>query len=94
MLTLRKITSHPHVTDAYRVVHDGIEIGSIGKQLGAYQREFWAWGIDTILPQQVFATDGEARDRVDAMAQFKAAWEVFASDQARLAYFMEMKRRQ
>jgi hypothetical protein len=72
---------------------DEIEVvGSIGQQTGAHQLQFWHWGIDTVLPCQAFATGGEARDRNDAMAQFKAVWQVFASEPARLASFLEAKR--
>jgi hypothetical protein len=84
------------VTDAFRVIHkaagEEIEVGSIGLQTGSRQRQFWHWGIDTVLSRQPFKTDGEARNRDDAMAQFKAVWEVFASEPDRLASFLEMKR--
>jgi hypothetical protein len=46
-------------------------------------------------PRQSFKTEGEAIDREDAMKQFKAVWEVFASDQARLEKFLApLQRRQ
>jgi len=86
------------VSDAYRVIHtanDGIdlEVGSVGLQTAAHHgRQFWTWGIDTVLPRQAFATAGEAGDREDAMAQFHAVWEVFASDEKRLAAFLAIKR--
>jgi hypothetical protein len=95
-LFLRQVRGHPRVTDAFRVIHkaagEEIKIGSIGLQTGSHQRRYWSWGIDTVLPRQPFATRGEAPDRDDAMAQFKAVWEVFASDPDRLAQFLEMKR--
>jgi hypothetical protein len=95
-LFLRQVRGHPRVTDAFRVIHkaagEEIEIGSIGLQTGSHQRQFWHWGIDTVLPRQPFATKGEARDRDDAMAQFRAVWEVFCSEPARLASFLEAKR--
>lgn len=91
-LLLHKVTGHPMATDAYRVIYDGIEIGSIGKQAGAHQRVFWSWGIDSVLPRQSFATSGEGRDLEDCMKQFRAVWEVFASEPERLAAFMEAKR--
>jgi hypothetical protein len=95
-LRLHKITTHRHVDNAYRVVlklDDGsdLEIGSIGEQVGSRQRRFWSWGIDTVLPRQRFATEGEARDREDAMSQFKAVWLVFESEPERLAAFMQLK---
>jgi hypothetical protein len=92
ILILRKVTGHLQATDAYRVVYDGMEVGSIGLQTDAHQREYWAWGIDTVLPRQSFATQGEARDQDEAMRLFRATWEVFASDPERLADFIEMKR--
>jgi hypothetical protein len=91
-LRLRNVAGHAQAQDAYRVVYDGIEIGSIGKQQGAQQRVFWLWAVDTVLPRQSFATRGEGRDREDCMAQFKATWDVFISEPARLASFMEAKR--
>jgi hypothetical protein len=95
-LFLRQVRSHPRVTDAFRVIHkaagEEIEIGSIGVQTGLRQRQFWHWGIDSVLPRQPFATAGEARDRDDAMAQFKAVWDVFASEPARLPSFLDAKR--
>jgi hypothetical protein len=91
-LSLRKATGHPQARDAYRVIYDGIEIGSISKQIGAHHREFWSWGIDTVLPKQSFATSGEGYDRDDCMKQFRAVWEVFVSDRERIEQFITMKR--
>jgi hypothetical protein len=98
MLKLRKVTGHIHAQHAYRVVmtmDDGshLEIGSIGLQAGAGQRQFWSWGLDTVLPSQAFPTRGEAADRNDAMAQFKAMWEQFTSDPERLSTFLADKLR-
>jgi hypothetical protein len=90
-LTLRKVTGHPQARDAYRVIHNGVEIGSIGEQTGTHQQVFWQWGIDTVLPRQSFATEGKGRDREDCMKQFRAVWEVFVSEPQRLSQFMEMK---
>lgn len=93
-LRLRKVIDHPQAANAYRVVFtadDGREfqIGSISLQTGAQHRVFWHWGIDTVLPRQAFATAGQASDRDDAMKQFKAVWEVFASEPKRLAKFLD-----
>jgi hypothetical protein len=100
-LRLRKITGHPQAPNAWRVIYrrdDGAEweIGSIGHQLGPHGRQYWSWGMDTsATPRQSFKTEGEAIDREDAMKQFKAVWEVFASDQARLEKFLApLQRRQ
>jgi hypothetical protein len=87
-LTLRRV-HYPMATDNYRVVYDGVEVGSIGVQQGIGATESWRWGIDTILPK---APSGKAKDRDDAMAQFRAAWDEFSADADRLAYFMGMKR--
>lgn len=96
MLRLRKVTGHIHAPNAYRVVltlDDGsdLEIGSIGHQAGNYMREFWSWGLDTVLPQQSFQTEGEAADRGEAMAAFKAMWEQFKTNPDRLAAFVGIK---
>ncbi len=97
MLRLRKVTSHIHAPNAYRVVlklSDGtdVELGSVGEQVGNAQRRFWAWGLDTVLPPQGFPTDGEAPDRESAMAAFKAMWDRYASDPDRLDAFIKLKR--
>lgn len=98
MLKLRKTTGFIHAQNAYRVVmtlDDGsdLEIGSIGLQIGAGQRQFWRWGLDTVLPQQSFPTDGEAADMETAMAKFKSIWEQFTADPDRLAAFLADKLR-
>src|SRR5690349_17584460 len=82
--------------EAYRVVlkDDGTEteIGSIGPQheTGAVMR--WAWAIDTVIPMREAEQMGHGVDRKDCQAKFKAAWEAFAADPARLSDFMRMKR--
>lgn len=96
-LFLRRVNTSPRAVEAYRVIFKTadrmeFEIGSIGPHVGAHQRQYWHWGIDTVLPRQAFETRGEARDREDAMSQFRAVWEVFASDPERLEGFLEMKR--
>jgi hypothetical protein len=88
-LRLRRVV-HPMATDNYRVVWNGLEVGSIGIQRGAAQRVFWSWGIDT--PDNLpFATHGEAENRDEATARFRTAWEAFAADPARLAEFVATK---
>ena len=98
MLKLRKVTGHIHAQNAYRVVmtlDDGsdLEIGSIGLHVAAAQRQLWKWGLDTVMPQQTFRTDGEAADRDDAMAKFRAMWEQFTVDPERLSAFLADKLR-
>lgn len=95
MLRLRKVTTHIHAPNAYRVVlklSDGtdVELGSVGEQIGNAQRRYWAWGLDTVLPPQGFPTDGEAPDRESAMAAFKAMWDRYASDPDRLDAFLSL----
>lgn len=92
-LILRKVKGHPQVTNAYRIVYGGVEVGSIGLRHHAGQREEWHWGIDTVLPPQAFPTAGEACCREDAMAQFSAVWAIFSSDPHRLADFLAEKRK-
>jgi hypothetical protein len=83
-LFLRKVI-HPSAGDNYRVVvHDGdeIEIGSIGRQFDG-----WTWGIDCVIPMRDEETEGSGKDRKDCMRQFRAAWDRFSSDPARLTEF-------
>jgi hypothetical protein len=93
-LYLRKII-HPQAHDNYRVEDDGleIEIGSIGIQQGSGTAEGWAWGIDNVIPMREAETQGSGTDRKDCMKQFKAAWDRFSADPARLTEFLEMKRK-
>lgn len=70
-----------------------LEIGAVGLQAAAGQRQFWSWGLDTVLPQQAFRTDSEASDRDQALAAFKSMWEQFTADPDRLALFTADKLR-
>jgi hypothetical protein len=60
-LDLRKVI-HPQARDNYRVIwkDDGleVEIGSIGIQHGSGAREYWAWGIDNVIPMRAPARIG------------------------------------
>jgi hypothetical protein len=95
-LFLRKI-DHPQARDNYRVIlkdyETEVEIGSIGIQniLGASWS--WKWGIDTVIPMREIESEGDGKDRRDCMRQFKAAWVNFTADPARLAEFLDLKRR-
>lgn len=95
-LYLRKVT-HPQAQHNYRVVlkDDGlaVEIGSIGIQHGSGTAEAWAWGIDNVIPMREAETQGSGKDRKDCMKQFRAAWDRFSADPARLTEFLEMKRK-
>jgi hypothetical protein len=97
VLFLRKVAGHPQAQNAYRVVQKSdegeIEIGSIGIQFKAGPDPVWRWGIDTVVPMREIESEGEGKDRKDCEKQFKAAWEKFCSDPARVAEFMEMKRK-
>ena len=89
-LYLRKVI-HPQAADNYRVILKDddateIEIGSIGVQFDG-----WAWGIDTAIPMRGGWT--RHRHRKDCMRQFRAAWDRFSADPARLTEFLEMKRK-
>jgi len=89
-LFLRKVI-HPQAHDNYRVVvrdGDEIEIGSIGIQFDG-----WAWGIDTAIPMREVDGQDTGTDRKDCMRQFRAAWDRFSSDPARLTEFLEVKRK-
>ena len=91
---MRKVT-HSAEPDNYRVIiRDGaeieieIEIGSIGRQFDG-----WFWGIDTVLPMREMESEGNGKDRADCMRKFRAAWDRFAADPARLTEFLAMKRK-
>lgn len=90
-LFLRQV-QHPAVQpgQAFRVICDAVEVGSIGLQTAAAQRRFWSWGIDTVEPLP-FVTHGEADSREHAMDRFRAAWLLYAADAARLARLFEVK---
>ena len=90
-LVLRPVR-HPAVEpgQAFRVLCGAVEVGSIGRQLGAAQRQFWSWGLDVSEPLP-FPTHGEAETRPQAMARLKEAWELFAADAGRLAAFFATK---
>lgn len=95
-LFLRKI-NHPQARDNYRVIlkidETEFEIGSIGVTHHTGTATIWTWGIDTVVPMRAQECEGEGWDRKDCMTQFKAAWERFSSDPARLTEFLETKRR-
>lgn len=95
-LYLRKI-DHPQAVDNYRVVlkvdETEYEVGSIGPQRTADVDLVWHWGIDSAIPMRAIQTEGSGDNLRDCMAKFKAAWERFSSDPARLTEFLEAKRR-
>jgi hypothetical protein len=95
-LFLRKVV-HPQAHDNYRVVlkDNGLEteIGSIGIQLGSGTAEGWAWAMDTVVPMREQDTAGSGKDRKDCMRQFRAAWDNFSADPARLTEFLQAKRK-
>ena len=94
-LYLRRVI-HLQAHDNYRVIleddGDEIEIGSIGIQHAAGARSFWRWAIDTVVPMHGLEARGTGLGRDDCMRLFRAAWERFCEDPARLADFLEMKR--
>ena len=94
-LYLRKVV-HTRAPDNYRVIikldEGEFEIGSIGVQRAAGASYFWDWAIDTVIPMRTHETQGRGKDRRDCMRQFRAAWERFASDEANLVDFLNMKR--
>ena len=95
-LYLRKVI-HPQARDNYRVLlkDDGlaIEVGSIGIQQGSASAEHWTWAIDTVVAMGDIGAQGRGKDREDCMRQFRAAWERFCSDPARLTGFLQKKRK-
>jgi hypothetical protein len=94
-LYLRKVI-HPQAHDNYRVLlkDDGLEleIGSIGIQLGSGVTH-WTLGIDTVIPMREVDAQGIGKDRKDCMKQFRAAWDKFSADPARLTEFLRARRK-
>lgn len=82
--------------EAYRVILKDeigeLEIGSIGITFHRGPDPVWVWAIDTVVPMRENEQMGHGADRKDCQRRFKAAWEAFASDPARLVEFMRMKR--
>jgi hypothetical protein len=95
-LFLRKV-EHPQAPNNYRVIADvdgtEIEIGSIGTKHFTDVGPTWTWGIDTVIPMRELESEGRGRDRRDCMKQFRAAWDKFCADGARLTEFLQAKRR-
>lgn len=79
---------HPQARYNYRVIlrADGeeIEIGSIGIQHGTAGAKFWAWGIDNVIPMRETEAESTGKNRRHCMQKFRAAWERFSDDPARL----------
>jgi hypothetical protein len=75
---------------------DGIEteIGAIiGIQHGSGSSEYWTWAIDTVMPMRDVDSQGRVNGRRDCMKQFRAAWDEFSADPARLTEFLREKRK-
>jgi len=89
-LFLRRVR-HPQTRDSYRVLAKGngdeVEIGSIGVQFNG-----WAWAIDCAIPMREVEAECVGKDRADCMRQFRAAWDKFSADRARLTEFLNVKR--
>ena len=85
-------SSIPRHATNYRVIVKNddveIEVGSIGVQFDG-----WHWGIDSIVPMTKEDAEGSGKDRADCMQQFRAAWDKFSADPARLSDFLETKRK-
>ena len=72
-----------------------IEVGSIGLQRGAGGRTFWRWAIyDHGRPYRDLVTMGDTISRDDAMKQFRAAWDEYAADPARVDHLVEYHARE
>jgi hypothetical protein len=86
LLLRRGIHSQAH--NNYRVIlkDDGleVEIGSIGIRHGNGATEAWVWAIDTVIPMQEVDAQGLGKDRKDCLKRFRAAWDQFSADPARL----------
>jgi hypothetical protein len=74
------------------VIWNGLEVGSIGLQVGAGGHTFWRWSIDDNgAPCREITTMGDTIGRDDAMAAFRAAWNEYAADPDRLRHMIEVK---
>lgn len=97
MKLLLRREKHPQATDNYRVIAeiDGaeVEVGSIGTNFRAEPQLVWTWGIDTVIPMREIESEGSGTDRTDCARRFRAAWDRFCQDEARLAKFLDIKRR-
>jgi hypothetical protein len=96
-LSLRKV-QHPQAANNYRVIlkteHDGeFEIGSIGVQTFTSRDTAWTWGIDTVMPMRDHQCEGRAKDRMDCMDKFRAAWERHCARAGWRDEFLAMKRK-
>ena len=95
-LYLRKV-NHPQARDSFRVVikddGDEIEVGSIGIQHGVGTTSSWTWGVDCVVPMRDTEDEGIGKDFADCMRRFRAAWDKFSADPARLTEFLAMKRK-
>jgi hypothetical protein len=50
-------------------------------------------GIDSVVPMREEDREGSGKNRTDCMRQFRAAWDWFSSDPARLTEFLETKQK-
>jgi hypothetical protein len=71
---------------------EGIEVGSIGIQT-TNTGSTWHWCLDAVVPMASIESEGHGADLPDCQRQFKAAWERFSADPARLSDFLAMKPR-
>jgi len=62
-------------------------------QLASGATEYWAWGIDNVIPMREVDRQGTGKDRKECMRRFRAAWDKFSADPARLTEFLQAKRK-
>jgi hypothetical protein len=94
-LYLRKVTplKPATITASFsRTTASGSRSGRSGFSKGPALPMVRPWGIDTVILMRVADTQGTGKDRKDCMKQFRAAWDRFSSDPARLAEFLQAKR--
>jgi len=88
---------HPQAADNYRVVLKDyipeIEIGSIDIDPRGRRRLLLALGHRHGGPMRDIDAQGTGKDRRECMRLFRAVWERFSADPARLEQFLAMKRR-
>ena len=86
----QELVRRPHRGDLAGLLIVGTTAVIASRPLIGVQFEGWHRGIDSIVPMR--EEDGEGGGK-DCMRQFRAAWDRFSADPARLSEFLETKRK-
>ena len=87
------ISARLFTTSSSRTTASSPRLGPIGVQHGSGATKHWTWVIDTVIPMREVDAQGRGKDQKDCMRQFRAAWDKFSADSARLTEFLQTKRR-